>query len=669
MAVPSDNSGNNQSGSSLVQKRFQQGLAFRKKGNTRQARKRFEQVLKLQPKHLESLLLLGADAYDNGDLRKATNLFRKATKADPKNAAAYFNLGVSLSDQQEHKAAIQNYDKAIKIDSSHANAYNNRGVSQQALGQYQQAVLDHKQAIHLNAEHMQAYNNLGMALEHLSAFQLAARAYEEALKLNPDQLEVLNNHGNALAAIKQYDKALQSYDRAMVINPDYDFLQGARLHARMQLCDWQDFEQETQKLVRRISQGEKAASPLTILALCDSLELHQATTKIWSRVKNPNRPAPDFVPGDKNDNRIRIGYFSADFRNHPVAYLTAELFERHNREQFEVIGFYYGPETEDEMYRRVSCSFDQFFDVKDHTDEDIARLSRDMGVDIAIDLGGYTEASRAAIFACRAAPIQASYLGYLGTMSTDAIDYLFADKTIVPEPSQQFYSEKIVYLPSYQINDSLRTVADKVFSRGELGLPETGFVFCCFNNPYKITPPTFDGWMRILGKVQSSVLFLLSNSQICRDNLRREASMRGIDPARLVFGEHLPRDEYLARYKVADLFLDTLPYNAGTTASDALWVGLPVLTCQGESFASRVAASLLEAIGLPQLVTTSAEDYEALAIHLASHPQEMSELEKQLQENKLTTALFDTPETVHSIESAFTEMYQQYLLNGESSAG
>ncbi|MBU3632018.1 hypothetical protein ICN21_01680, partial [Polynucleobacter sp. AP-Feld-500C-C5] len=342
-------------------------------------------------------------------------------------------------------------------------------------------------------------------------------------------------------------------------------------------------------------------------------------SEIYVQDRHPINTALGPIPKLAKKEKIRIGYFSADFRNHAVSVLMAELFELHDKEKFEIIAFSLGVDDKSSMRLRLSQAFNQFIDARDMSDLEIAKLSRELEVDIALDLGGHTAASRPGIFAYRAAPIQTSYIGYLGTTGAQYIDYLLADSILIPEDLQKFYAEKIIYLPSYQVNDRKRAISDRQFTREELRLPEKGFVFCCFNNNYKLLPRTFDSWMKILEGTQDSVLFLYAETQWAEANLKKEAEARGINSARLVFGKGIPADEYLARYRVCDLFLDTLPYNAGTTASDALWTGLPVLTLMGQSFASRVAASLLNAIGLPELIANTQEEYEALAIELAQN--------------------------------------------------
>jgi predicted O-linked N-acetylglucosamine transferase (SPINDLY family) len=401
--------------------------------------------------------------------------------------------------------------------------------------------------------------------------------------------------------------------------------------------------------------------PFVLLALNDDVLLHKKSSEIYIQSKHPFNSFLGPIHSHKNGQKIRIGYFSADFHNHATGYLMAELLELHNKDQFELVGFSFGPRVNDEMQERLKKSFDNFFEISGQPDIDVARLSRNLNINIAVDLKGFTQDSRTGIFSYRAAPIQVNYLGYPGTTGANYIDYIIADKTIIPTDSQLFYTEKIVHLPNcYQVNDSKRVISDRQFTRQELGLPEKGFVFCCFNNNFKILPATFDGWMRILKAVDGSVLWLFQDNSWVTKNLKKEAYKQGIDERRLIFAERLPVLEHLARHRHADLFLDTIPYNAHTTASDALWSGLPLLTLVGQSFASRVAASLLNAIGLPELITNTQEAYEALAIELAMNPKKLADIKLKLANNRLTTPLFDTPLFTKHIEAAYIKMYERY---------
>lgn len=493
----------------------------------------------------------------------------------------------------------------------------------------------------------------------------AAASYEQALALKPDYAEAYSNLGDALTQLKQLEAAAARYAQAFALKPDLDYLIGTLLHAKMHLCDWSGLESMHIQLVEKIARNEKVVTPFASLSLFDSLVLQKKAAEIWVAAKYPSSNAlPKLVQRDLTPGRdkIRIGYFSGDFRHHPTAYLTAELFEMHDRSRFELTAFSFGPDTQDAMRTRVAAAFGNFIDVRNQSDKEVALLAQKLEIDIAIDLDGYTKHSRTGIFSLQAAPVQVSYLGYPGTMGGEYIDYIFADSTVIPVENQPHYSEKIVYLPfSYQVNDSQRVISSVVFTRAELGLPESGFVFCCFNNNYKITPGTFAGWMRILKQVPGSVLWLFEDNPMAALNLRKAAQRCEVSPERLVFAQRMPLPEHLARHRLADLCLDTLPYNAHTTASDALWTGLPVLTLIGEPFASRVAASLLKAVEMPELITETQEAYEALAIELASQPGKLTALKAKLQAKRLSTPLFDTALFTRHIEEAYRKIHERHL--------
>ena len=571
--------------------------------------------------------MLGVIAAQTKNTSQAVELISKAIEINPDNAAAYYNRGVALRDLNQHQAAIDSYDRAIAIKPDFAEACFNRGN----------------------------------ALRDLKRYQAAIDSYDRAIAIKPDYAEPWNSRGNALRDLKQYQAAIDSYDKALSLKPGYAYLYGIRLNTKMYLCDWSDTDNQIAELLEKIRRNEKAVPSFSLLALTSSPALQRQAAEIWANDKYPLNLELGSIPKRPRHDRIRIGYYSADYYNHATAYLMAELFEQHDRSRFELVAFSFGPDIHDDMRKRVAAAFDQFIDVRHQSDREIALLSRDLQIDIAVDLKGFTQDCRAGIFACKPAPIQVNYLGYPGTMAAGYMDYLIADETLIPPDSRQHYSEKIAYLPnSYQVNDAKRQISDKTFTREELGLPQSGFVFCCFNNNYKITPATFDGWMRILKQVDGSVLWLLEDSPAAAGNLRQEAERRGVNAERLVFARRMPLPEHLARHRAADLFIDTLPYNAHTTASDALWAGLPVLTCTAESFASRVAASLLSALHLPELITSSQDEYEALAVRLATQPDQIGQLRQKLARNRLTTPLFDTPLFARHIEDAYTQMHERH---------
>ena len=461
--------------------------------------------------------------------------------------------------------------------------------------------------------------------------------------------------------LKRYDEAIAHYDKALSLKSDIDWVSGHLLHTKMKICSWSGLFDSLEIISQKVMANEKVATPFPLLALNDDTFLHKKSSEIYIQSGYPFNPVLGPILKCPKSPKIRVGYFSADFHNHAIGYLMAELFELHDKSQFELVGFSFGPIANDEMRQRLLESFDQFVEVGRKSDVEVAKLSRDLNIDIAVDLKGFTQDARTGVFAHRAAPIQVNYLGYPGTMGADYIDYIIADKTLISPEVQSCYSEKVIYLPnSYQVNDRKRLISDRQFTRQELGLPESSFVFCCFNNNYKILPATFEGWMRILRAVEGSVLWLFQDNAWAVENLKKEAEKQGVAPDRLVFAERLPLPEHLVRHRQADLFLDTFPYNAHTTASDALWTGLPVLTLMGSSFASRVAASLLNAVGLPELITSTQEEYEALAIELALNPPKLADAKLKLANNRLTAPLFDTPLFAKSLEAAYIKMYEQY---------
>ena len=432
----------------------------------------------------------------------------------------------------------------------------------------------------------------------------------------------------------------------------------------MQLCDWAGLDADCAQLINGVKQGKANAPPFAFLAMPSSAEDQLRCASLWTAARNPPAAASVWRGERYQHDRIRVAYVSGDFRVHPGSFLMAGMFEHHDRSRFEITGVSFGIDDKSEIRRRVSSAFERFVEVSSSSDEQIARHIRELEIDIVIDRSGLTTHSRPRIFAARPAPIAVNYLGYPGSTGAPYIDYIIADRIVIPEHEQVHYSEKVVYMPhSYQVNDNKRLIAERLFERDALGLPSNGFVFCCFNRNYKITPVVFDCWMRILKRVEGGVLWLIGDpSSEIADNLRREASARGVDPKRLVFARYEPLADHLARHRAADLFLDTLPYNAHTTASDALWSGLPVLTCAGTTFAGRVGASLLHAIGLPELVTTSLDSYEQLAVHLATHPDELARIRKKLADNRLGAPLFDTAGFTRHIEAAYTAMYERHRM-------
>ena len=638
------------------------------KGNVLNELKRYDeaiaahdQALSLQPDYAQAWSNKGMTLHELKRYDEAIVHYDQALSLKPDYAQAWINKGMALHELKRFDEAIVHYDQAISLQPENSQAWTNKGATLNEFKRYAEAISCYDQALSLNPDYADGWSNKGATLHELKRFDEAIVHYDQALSLKPDYPEGWSNKGVTLHELKRFDEAIVHYDQALSLKPNIDWVYGDLLHTKMKIGDWLGLAASLEMISKKVMANEKVSTSFPLLALHDDALLHKKSSEIYIQSKFPFNPALGPILKCSKSQKIRVGYFSADFHNHATGYLMAELFELHNKDQFELICLSFGPIKNDEMRQRIEQSFDQFIEVGKKSDVEIAQFSRDLKIDIAVDLKGFTQDSRTGIFAYRAAPIQVNYLGYPGTMGADYIDYIIADKMLIPVESQLAYLEKVAYLPnSYQVNDRKRFVADRQFTRQELGLPTNGFVFCCFNNNFKILPTTFAAWMRILKAVEGSVLWLLQDNPWVVDNLQREALNHGVEASRLVFAERMALPEHLARHRQANLFLDTIPCNAHTTASDALWTGLPVLTLMGQSFASRVAASLLNAIGLPELITTTQEEYEGLAIELAQNPQKLARIKQKIIDNRLTAPLFNTPLFTKNLEAAYTQMYERY---------
>jgi protein O-GlcNAc transferase len=640
---------------------FNRGNAHRELNQHQAAAACYGRAIEINPDNAAAHNNRGISLHALEEYAAAIASFNTAIRLSPDDGGTYYNCANALRDLGDLDAAISFYDKAITRLPGSVDAHINRGSTLIRLKRYESAVAGFTQALAMSPMNAGAYNNLGAALHGLKRFAAAIANFDKAIALDPDYGHAHFNRANALRETGRYEAAVAGYHAAIAKKSDSEALYGLWLNARMRICDWEGMDDALAGLFSKIRGGELAAQPFHVLTLSDSASLQKLAAQIWARETCRVRSALPPIQKTARRDKIRIGYFSADFRDHPVAYLSAGLFENHDRSRFEVTAFSFGPGTEDPMRRRLQQSFDRFIDVTDKSDRDVALLSRTLDIDIAVDMSGYTEYCRPAIFAHRSAPLQIGYLGYVGTSGADYMEYLIADRTAVPEESRQHYVEKIIQLPhSFQANDAKRPVADRIYARADLGLPKTGMVFCCFNNSFKIAPATFSSWMRILKRVDGSVLWLLEDNAAAANNLRWQVAAAGVNPDRLVFAQRIGMPEHLARQRAADLFLDTLPYNAHTSASDALWVGLPVLTCLGQAFAGRVAAGLLRAIELPDLIATAPAQYEDLAVLLASEPKRLAEIKRRLIDNRLSTPLFDVQAYTRQLETAYAAIHERF---------
>ena len=628
-------------------------------GRPAEALASYDQALAINPRHIAALVNRGLVLRELGRAAEALASYDAAVAADPRDVEAWNNRGVALGELDRNAEALTSYERALALSPDYLDALINRGNALLALRRPAEAIPSYTRALVLRPNHADAYIYRGHALADLGRFEEALASYDKALALNPAHADARLHRARLLGKLDRHAEAIAEYEKLRATAPELSALFNDFARCRAEICDWSDRAQLAEEIIAGVASNEPAVDPFLLLSFDSTPQQQLACARNWLHFKKMVASDRQWNMADFAGDRIRVAYLSADFHRHATAHLIAELFEIHDRNRFEIIGVSYGPDDGSNIRSRLIKSFDRFFDVATRTDEEIAKLLRDLKIHIAVDLKGHTTDARLGILARRAAPIQATYLGFPGTSGADFIDYVIADKIVLPADQQPFFSENIVHLPdSYQVNDSKRQISSPIPSRDELGLPEDGFVFCCFNNTWKLTSGLFDIWMRLLTATENSVLWLYQSNALAAVNLCKEAQARGVDPARLVFAPHKDVPEHLARLTRADLFLDTLPYNAHTTASDALWAGVPVVTCLGQTFAGRVAASLLHAVGLPELVTKSLEEYEALALKLATEPVLLASIKQKLQQNRLTAPLFDSDRFRRHIEAAYATMWE-----------
>lgn len=589
-------------------------------------------------------------AHRAGRLDRAEQLYRQVLRADAASFPALHMLGFLKAQQGKYDDAITFLNKAVRKNPTDPAALAHYAHALMAAQRFDEALAAYDRLLAVQPAHFEAHYNRGVILSQQRAYEEALAALDRALKLQPNVAAVHFNRGVVLAELERHREALESYDRVLALDPSYAPAIANRTMVALSLCDWDRAAQISPE------QAVMLAPPLTFLGLSDDKALQLACASATARTLAP-KPVPPLWRGEAYaHDRIRLAYISADFREHAVAFQLAPLIERHDRARFQVIGVSTGYSDDSAIRARLVKGFDRFHDFAGLNSDEIARRLREMEIDIAVDLGGHTGLSRLQIFSHRPAPVQVTWLGYPGTTGAPFIDYLIGDGVVTPTEDQPFYSEKLVRLAdTYFPTDPARPIGVTP-SRADEGLPETGFVFCSFNNAWKFTRPVFDVWIRLLHAVPGSVLWLKQPPADTRANLEKEAGARGIEPARLVFAGNAPLDVHLARHRLAGLFLDTLPYNAHATAADALWAGLPVLTCKGQAFAGRVAASLLGAVGLPELVTENLAAYEAQALALARDPARLQALKDRLAQNLPTMPLFDADRFRQSIEDAYLRM-------------
>ena len=649
---------------------YNMGIAQQDKGDLKAAINSYKKALKIMPNHAVAYNNMGNAQKEKGDSQAAIDCFRHALEIQPDYADAYNNMGTTLQDKGDLEGAINCYNKALSIQPDYSEAHFNMGIALNGKNDQVAAINSYKQAIKIQPDFAVALNNMGVAQNSQGDPEAAIQSYKSAIKIQPDYSDAYFNMGVALQDKGHLKAALDSFTMGLKIKPDDQQCWSHKLYLQACMCDWIGVRGE-EVLISELGTTTQHISPFTMLALEDAPDRHRLRSEIYSNQNFRQTPLPLPPRPSQKPKRLRIGYFSADFKNHPVMYGLIEILERHNRKLFEIYAYSFGPDTDDEMRLRVINAVDVFDDVKNMSDQDISRLARQDSIDIAIDLTGFTQNSRTGIFAYRAAPIQVSMLGYPGTSGASFMDYFILDQTLIPPENQKFYSENPIYLP--QIHCCLEAsvpLLEEIPMRSELGLPVEGFVFCAINNTYKITPAEFDIWMRLLHHVEGSVLWLLGSNKWARTNLIKEAEARGISTERLVFQPKMVKDRdsqqrYLSQFRHADLYLDTFIYGGGSTVGNALWAGLPVLTLIGQGLTTRMAASYLNALGLFELITTTSKDYERLALELSKNPERLALLKQKLADKIKSAKLFDNTLQTQYIESGYQQAYQRYF-NGDN---
>jgi predicted O-linked N-acetylglucosamine transferase (SPINDLY family) len=632
--------------------------AVQEAGNLAEAARLYGEILRADGRNFEALYRLAAIQYERGQFEDAQRMLGEAIRIVPQSGHAHLLRGRALQRLNRHPQALTEFDAALGLDPS-LDAQCDKGNSLLALGRLKEAVPAYESHVAQHPDAAEAWHNRGVSLSRLKRLDLALESFTKAIEIAPGVPDGWKGRGSAYLELERFEEAMNDFQRVVTLGPDLPYARGYAVLARIHCCSWAGIEEDKALIAAGLRAGRRIIQPFGNLMISEDPAEQAACARIW--MADHHRPPPVSLGRGQRygHKKIRLAYVSGDFRVHPVAQLMAGVFEEHDKTRFEIIGVSIGPNDRSGLRARLIGAFDDFVDARSRSDLDVASLLRAREVDIAVDLMGLTGDCRPGIFALGPAPVQVNYLGYPGTIASEAVDYILADRIVLPPEDHRHYREQVVYLPdTYLATDRSRPISEERPSRSEAGLPE-GFVFASFNSSCKFTPLLFDVWMRLLAAVEGSVLWLPQGNAAASRNLRREAVARGIAPDRLVFAPHVKAPEnYLARLQFADLFLDTLPCNAHTTATDALWAGVPVLTCRGKTFAGRVAASLLSAIGIPELITESVPAYEALALRLAQNPSELAAIRSRLAANRLESPLFDTVPFTRNLERAFTRMWE-----------
>ncbi len=674
---------------------FNLGRALFLMGRCVEALKSLDHALRIDPNNQEALITKAWTLRDSGLHEQAVEVFRVVLAADQKNFAAWLDLAYSLGELGYFEEAILANERAIAVTPNDGNAWCNQGVYLLALKRFEEALLANEKAIEFNPNHPIAWLNKGAALRHLRRYEealiatdksielasnnpgawlnigalfrdlkkheMSLDAFEKSLKLDPDNPQAWFNKGLALGELGQNTEAILVLNEALKLGATNEMLKGYLIHKKMQIADWFDIESQLNAFLAGLRNGVDSAEPFLLLSLFDDPGLHLEVSRRLADIA-VTKGIPEIKVVNRARNKIRIGYFSSDLRGHPVGMLIPELIERHNRDEFEVYGFSLQvAKSGDKVRERLVGAFDRFIELDGLPEKDMILQSREHELDIAIDLNGFTEGNRTPIFAHRVAPVQVNFLGYPGTMGAEFMDYVIADQGVIPVEFQKFYAEKVAYLPNaYLMYDTTQKIPSAIPSRLSLGIPENAFVFCALHNGYKVSKEVLESWANILRSVQGSVLWMSENNATFKKNILDAFSVAGINQERIIFAPRVDNfGDHLARLQQADLYLDAWPYNAHSTAMDALNVGLPILTKVGQSFASRVGASLLSTLELQELIATSREEYEEKATKLAGDLVRLRECKNKILSEDARAKLFNMEAFASDLEALCKQMHQR----------
>lgn len=641
---------------------FQSAFAAFQQGRLHEAERDLRRILRKTPDHVGALNVLAIVYVTLKRHAEAEPHLKAAIRLQPRSDVTLYNYGLVLKALNRPDEALQRFTESLALNPANAETLNNRGTVFNDIGDYIAALADFDRALTLSPRHAAAHFNRSKSLAELKRYEEALAASDAALALQPDMAEAWFGRGFIFARLRRPVEAVAAYERVRTLNPELPLVKGNLLHQKMLVCDWAGLGDLVSEIEADLVAGKLAAEPFGWQGIAKSEASLQRCAELANAAQFGKAPTTKNIRPTAPNGKIRVGYLSGEFREQATSLLLVGVLEQHDKNNFEIVAFDNGFDDGGPTRRRINDAVSHIVDISAMGDVEATAAVRAENIDILVNLNGYFGAQRNGVFARRAAPVQVNYLGFPGTLGAGFMDYIIADPHVLPAEHRRFYSEKVVWLPHcYQANDDRREIAAQGLTRDDCRLPLDGVVFCCFNNAYKITPEVFDIWMRILDAVDGSVLWLLDDSETAVANLRREAAARGVDPARLVFAKRLPPAEHLARHRCADLFLDTLPYNAHTTASDALWAGLPLLTCEGTTFAGRVAASLLRALDLPELITRDSSDLERRAIELARYPRQLEAIREKLVLSRSTKPLFDTRRMARDIEAAFQTMQGRRL--------